>query len=498
MPVRCIVAGVGGISAVRAGGPRPLPGGRARSRQDASTQERFRLGREPARDPATGQDHHDQGREERVGDLQQQQRLEPDPAVDERHQRGHQDEVQHHAGEQGREDRAHAEVIARDRRPRRRSATAAGRARARSAGRGCSCSDRIAGPAWANRLIAGMAKKLSPITGQRAASSADSGPGEPHRRDVHRGDEGQRAPDRSSGSGKPTLRAQEATEGIGMVLRHRCRAPRTGARDRRRRRPRSARPCRASASPHDRCAGRWCVSRTKSRPAAPRPIHGQTKAKCKHSRKLNPRWPGRRRLQCIARDTRDGLSPHSCRKCPPSAISSGGGQLRMWACKRPHHRRAEHRVLHADRHQALAGPGVAPEVARLARERRARLRPAGRAPGWERRARPPCRRRRDRARHRPSPPRRRCAGRRASSAARCPCRASVGEGAPVEEALAQAARRRCPAVVFITSSASNRSGMAIGRVRPISPPQSCTTSAMLRRSSASMRSIRLRRWKSKV
>src|SRR6266568_3887572 len=33
-----------------------------------------------------------------------------------------------------------------------------------------------------------------------------------------------------------------------------------------------------------------------------------------------------------------------------------------------HNRRAEHGILHADRHQAAAGPAIAPERARLARQ----------------------------------------------------------------------------------------------------------------------------------
>ena len=76
-------------------------------------------------------------------------------------------------------------------------------------------------------------------------------------------------------------------------------------------------------------------------------------------------------------------TPCSCTKCPASGSSSGGGQPRIDLRERLHHRRAEHRILHADRHERRPAPALAEEPGGLLRDRDAfhfRARPA-RAPG---------------------------------------------------------------------------------------------------------------------
>ena len=252
-------------------------------------------------------------------------------------------------------------------------------------------------------------------------------------------------------------------------------------------RPGRARRGRASATPGGRCAGRRCRAGQEAGSRAeadPRPDIGEGE----HRREASLARTCRRRLQCINCLVRDG-SPHSCRKCPPSAISSGGGQFRMWACKA----------------RITGGPSTGsfmPIAIRLLPVQALRQKsrawreiaapsasgPVGHQVG-KARARPPCRRRRGRARHRRSASL--VAEMRAGAlhqAARCPCRgcgwrSRASRGSPGQGLVAGAQRG------VHHQQRLNRPGMAIGRVRPIRPPQSCTTSTMLRRSSASMRSI---------
>src|SRR3954467_13511645 len=73
------------------------------------------------------------------------------------------------------------------------------------------------------------------------------------------------------------------------------------------------------------------ASITNSRPPPPRPIQGQPWPKEDIQERVtsgDSAVDGYNVSQAI----RAIPSPHSCRKCPPSAISSGGGQLRILAC----------------------------------------------------------------------------------------------------------------------------------------------------------------------
>src|SRR5262249_9458532 len=90
----------------------PVRGPAAKAKKPAA---RIASGGEAGHPAAAAEDHDQQYRQERVGDLQEQKRVEVEPAADEGHQRSHQDRVHDYAGEQRRQHGAQPKVIARDR-----------------------------------------------------------------------------------------------------------------------------------------------------------------------------------------------------------------------------------------------------------------------------------------------------------------------------------------------------------------------------------------------
>jgi len=175
--------------------------------------------------------------------------------------------------------------------------------------------------------------------------------------------------------------------------------------------------------------------------------------------------------------------PCSWTKCPASG-SSSGADSRGSSSRAPPSPVAQHRILHADRHERLAVPAFAEELRGL--ERYIHALHVGRD------------------RHQRGKPAHACPV--ATVRERCIVSGRLGVGDSCTDRFIMPAisksgfaatnafqaskpgpgERPTPMPVFMTMSRSMRPGYSIGSVSPSSPPQSCTTSVTRFRSSASM------------